>query len=154
MKSKLVVLFTDLASRAASFGEPVLGHLCRMAAIEAETANFPWIPDTTPRTIGIFDWDVSNDINRLDPTGAELFGIVPSRASNGLPNGKYLTALHPADIDVVGRSLQKASKGGVWEARYRVIASGEARWIFARGHCFVDKSNRPERFAGAMMAMD
>jgi PAS domain-containing protein len=154
MRSKLAELFNDIAANATSFAEPVLAHLCRMAAIEAEKASVSWMPSPKIGIVGIWDWDITNDLNRVDPAGAHFLGIVPSRAGKGLPNGHYLQALHPDDVDAISRSLSKSMKGGVWQARYRIIASGQPRWAIGKGFCFLDKSNRPERFTGAIMAED
>ena len=154
MRSKLVDLFDDIAASATAFAEPVLAHLCRMAAIEAEHASVPWDRPSKLHIVGIWDWDITNDLNRVDPAGAHLLGVIPSHASKGLPNSHYLKAVHPDDIDAISRSLGKSMTGGVWEARYRIITTGQPRWAFARGFCFIDKSNRPDRFTGAIMAED
>jgi PAS domain-containing protein len=155
MRSKLADLFNAIAANATTFAQPVLAHLCRMAAIEAENAALPWADAPRLSIAGIWDWDVTNDVNRVDPAGAHFLGIVPSRAGKGLPNSHYLQALHPEDIDTVNRSLGKAIKGGgVWQARYRIIASGQPVWASGKGCCFIDKSNRPERFTGAIMVED
>lgn len=154
MRSKLADLFRDIAANATTFAEPVLAHLCRMAAIEAEHASIAWNPRPKLGIAGIWDWDITNDLNRVDPAGAHFLGVIPSRAGKGLPNSDYLKALHPDDIDPISLSLGKSMKGGVWEGRYRIITSGQPRWVFGRGFCFTDNSNRPERFTGAMIAED
>lgn len=154
MRSKLADLFNAIAANATTFAEPILAHLCRMAAIEAENTTVPWNPTPRLGIVGIWDWDVTNDLNRVDPAGAHLLGVVPSRAGKGLPNSHYLAAIHPEDVDAISRSLGKSMKGGVWEAKYRIITSGQPRWAVAKGFCFIDKLNRPERFTGAIMAED
>jgi PAS domain-containing protein len=154
MKSRLVDLFTDLAGKASLFGEPVLGHLCRLAAIEAETATMPWSPAIQPSIACIWDWDVPNDLNRVDPSGAELLGVSVTGATKGLPNERYLASVHPDDVEAVSAAVGAAMKHGVFEARYRIIASGQPRWFLGKGFCTIDKSNRPERFAGALIALD
>jgi PAS fold len=155
MKSRLAVMFSEIASRATAFGEPVLGHLCRMAAIEAENASIPWGLPPQSNIACVWDWDVPNDLNRVDPMGAELLGVNARRANiDGLPNACYLKAVHPEDVETVSIGLQKAMEGGVFEARYRIVTSGQARWFLGRGFCTVDKSKRPERFAGALMALE
>jgi PAS fold len=155
MKSRLADLFSEIADKATSFGEPILGHLCRMAAIEAQNASISWSPIAGPSIACVWDWDVPNDLNRVDPMGADLLGVNARRANlDGFPNACYLKAVHPDDVEAVSLGLQEAMKGGVFEARYRIITSGQARWFLGRGFCTVDKSNRPERFAGALMALE
>jgi PAS domain-containing protein len=125
-----------------------------MAALEAETTYIPWTDISLPKIACIWDWDVPNDLNHLDGPGAELFGVSPSAASRGLPNDRYLSAIHPDDVDDVRRGLAAAQKQGVFEVRYRIVASGQPRWVFGKGFCTIDRSNRPERFAGALIALD
>jgi PAS domain-containing protein len=150
-----VDLFSNIAGTATSFGEPVLGHLCRLAAIEAETATIPWGPTTKPNIACIWDWDISNDLNRVDPSGAVLLGVGVAEAKKGLPNERYLAALHPDDVAAVSRGLERAiNRGGVFEAKYRIITTGQERWFYGKGFCSLDKSGRPDRFAGALMALD
>jgi hypothetical protein len=125
-----------------------------MAAIEAQNTSIPWSP-ARPNIACIWDWDVPNDRNRVDPMGAELLGVNSRKASvDGLPNERYLDAVHPDDVAMVSLGLQKAMRSGVFEARYRIISSGQARWFLGRGFCTVDRSNRPERFAGALTALE
>jgi len=101
MRSKLADLFKDIAANATTFAEPVLAQLCRMAAIEAENASIPWEHPPKRSIVCIWDWDVTNDVNRVDPAGAHLLGVVPSRAGKGLPNSHYLKALHPDDLEPI-----------------------------------------------------
>lgn len=156
MSNTLAALFDEIASRANSFDEPVLAHLCRMAAIESRKTVIPWAAQSQINTgpVGLFDWDIANDINRLDPAGAEFFGVAPQKAAKGLPNGSYLHAIHPDDVETVGTFLHDCMKGGVSEARYRVVTNNRARMIFSKGFCTLDPSNRPDRFAGMMMVVD
>ena len=151
MGNTLPDLFVEIAGRAIEFDEPFLAHLCRIAALEARNTVVPWQEESKPGPIGIFDWDIANDINRLDPTGADFFGVDPARAARGLPNSDYLHAIHPDDVHLVGTFLADCIKGGVCEAEYRIITNDQPRWIFAKGFCTLDRSNRPDRFGGMMM---
>ena len=150
----LARLLSEIASRASAFDEPVLGHLCRMAAIEAEAATMPWKDLSEPSIVCIWDWDVPNDLNHVDPVGAELFGVAPSKASRGLPNERYVSSVHPDDREGVRRDLARAMKTGIFEARYRIMVADRSRQVFGKGFCSIDGSNRPERFAGVLIATD
>ena len=121
MRSKLAELFNDIAANATSFAEPILAHLCRMAAIEAEKASVSWMPSPKIGIVGIWDWGITNDLNRVDPAGAHFLGIVPSRAGKGLPNGHYLQALHPDDVDAISRSLGKIETVHTQNAYYETF---------------------------------
>ena len=154
MKSKLANFLSAIAARASTFDELVLGNLCRLAALEAETVHMPWIDVSPPSIVCIWDWDVPNDLNHVDPQGAELFGVPPSQASKGLPNDRYVSSVHPEDIEGVRRGLACAMKKGVFEARYRISVGGQPRWVLGKGFCTIDASNRPQRFAGVLIDID
>jgi PAS domain-containing protein len=149
----LADLFVEIASSAIAFDEPFLAHLCRMAAMEARNTVVPRQEVSKPGPIGIFDWDIANDVNRLDPTGAKFFGVNPAKAARGLANSNYLHAIHSDDVQIVGAFLADCIKGGVSEAEYRVVTNDQPRWIFAKGSCTLDRSNRPARFGGIMMVI-
>jgi PAS domain-containing protein len=149
--ARLAEIFAKFADQAALFEEPVLAHLCRMAAIEATGTSVP--EQTWGPIVGIWDWDVANDCNHLDPDGAQLFGIAPEKAAKGLPNSAYLNAVHPHDVSAVTQALKAAMTGGLFEARYRVLAGSRVRQVFAKGFCTRDQSNRPERLSGAIIQL-
>jgi hypothetical protein len=128
LRSRIVHLLSDIAGRASAFGEPILGHLCRMAAIEAETTYIPWTDIWLSKIACIWDWDVLNDLNHLDGPGAELFGVSPSAASRGLPNDRYLSAIHPDDVDDVRRPGGCSETGSV-----RGAVSHRGKWATAVG---------------------
>jgi PAS domain-containing protein len=150
--TSLSEIFGKFADQAALFDEPVLAHLCRMAALEATGTVIPVQPAWGP-IVAIWDWDVVHDRNHLDPDGARLFGISPEKAAKGLPNSAYLKAVHPDDVADVAQALAGALTDGVFEARYRIVTGNRIRQVFAKGYCTRDGSNRPERFPGAIMEL-
>lgn len=145
-------IFAKFADQASLFDEPVLAHLCRMAALEATGTTIPVQPASGP-IIAIWDWDLVNDRNHMDPDGAKLFGVSPKMAAKGLPNSAYLNAVHPDDVAAVSLALGTALTGGVFETRYRLVTGNRVRQVFAKGFCTLDQSNRPERFPGAVMEL-
>jgi PAS domain-containing protein len=151
MARDLSELFTEIAEQASEFDEPILTHLCRMAALEASKTVVP-LQHHQPKVIGIWDWDVPNDCNHMDPKCAAAFGATPEQGRTGMPNDVFLKAIHPQDLamsrQVLGASLRV---GGVYESEYRIITEGRERWIFAKGFCTLDKSMRPERFPGVIL---
>ena len=153
MATSLHELFESIANQATLFEEPVLAHLCRMAALEAGESAIPMRAPTS-QIIGIWDWDVVNDLDHLDPNCARLFGVPVDKAAKGMPINSYLQAVHPDDQAQLGSKITAALKGGVFEAEYRVVSERRVRWVYARGYCTLDKSNRPERFPGAITGLD
>jgi len=153
MARTLSELLKEIAGQASLYEEPVLAHLCRMAALEADHTVVP-VQRIGHNVIGFWDWDVAKDINHLDPGCAALFGVAAARARKGLPIGVYLKAVHPHDILLLNRAIGVALQaGGIFEAEYRIITDDRVRWVFAKGYCTLDKSNRPERFPGVVMEL-
>jgi PAS domain-containing protein len=151
MPRDLSELFAEIARQASHFDEPVLAYLCRMAALEASKTNVP-LAQREQKIIGIWDWDVPNDLNHMDANCAAAFGANPEQGRRGMPNDTFLKAIHPHDLHsaltALGNSL---NVGGEYETSYRIISEGRERWVVARGFCTLDKSMRPERFAGVVM---
>jgi PAS domain-containing protein len=153
MSDTLTELFAEIAAQATAFDEPVLAHLCRLAALQATGASVPFQRESR-KLIGIWDWNVAEDVNHLDPNSAALFGVEPAKAAEGLPNDAYIKAIHPNDLAHFNHRLAQTLKtGGVFEAEYRVLKNGGVKRIFARGLCTLDKSNRPERLPGVLMEL-
>ena len=153
MARTLSELLQEIAGQASLYEEPVLAHLCRMAALEADRTIVP-VQRIGHNIIGFWDWDVANDCNHLDPNCATLFGVAPARARKGLPISVYLKAVHPHDILLLNKAIGVAlTQGGAFEAVYRIITDDRVRWVLAKGHCTLDKSNRPERFPGVVMEL-
>jgi PAS domain-containing protein len=150
MARSLSELFAEIAERASYFSEPVLAYLCRMASLEARQSNVPLLHQDR-KLIGIWDWDVPNDLNHMDPSCAIAFGATPAQGRNGLPNDVFLRAVHPQDLTSLMAAIGASLKGGIFETEYRIIPDDRERWVFAKGFCTLDKSMRPERFSGVVM---
>jgi len=144
-------LFTELAQYSALHNQPMLAHIARMGALEAQGKNilapmFGWT------IVGMWDWDAVNDITYLEPGCAELFSVDPHRAVKGLPINDYLEAVHHDDSErLVDAIMSTLKSGGPFEVRYRVISNGRARNIIARGVCTLDESGRAIRFPGVIL---
>lgn len=144
-------LFSEIAAQATLFDEPILAQLCRMAALEADGKSVPF-QSVNPKLIGIWDWDVTNDLNHMDPNCADLFGVDPVAARAGVARSKYIGAVHPDDLPRINRCLSSVLKtGGVYQIDYRIIRNDRLKQVHARGFCTLDRSGRPERLPGAIM---
>ncbi|APC18702.1 hybrid sensor histidine kinase/response regulator [Pseudomonas frederiksbergensis] len=102
--------------------------------------------------VGTWDWDIGEDRFIADAHFAQLHGVDPSLASQ-LPITAYLNGVHPQDRAMVTRSIKHCiSHGSEYAEEYRLLqASGEVRWVFARGRCYKDHHGRPLRFLGAAL---
>ncbi|MCU1752056.1 PAS domain-containing protein [Pseudomonas sp. 6D_7.1_Bac1] len=102
--------------------------------------------------VGTWDWDINEDRFIADAHFAQLHSVDPALASQ-LPITEYLSGVHPEDRAMVTRSIKQCiSHGGEYAEEYRLLqASGEVRWVFARGRCYKDHHGRPLRFLGAAL---
>jgi PAS domain-containing protein len=151
MAATLTDLLDQISSQASRYHEPVLAHICRMAALEARGKDIP-VPLTSMTIIGMWDWDAVNDVNHLDEGCAELFGVDPVQARLGMSINDYLKAVHSDDIQRLVDAIMSALKsGGPLEIRYRVNCKGRVRHVLARGNCTLDASGRALRFPGLML---
>ena len=154
MKRPLGDMCQDIARYAASRNHEFLAHLLRIAAVEAETSApdeaYP-LPAIAPKdlVIGLWDWDVPNNIRRLDETGASLFGY--ARRDN-FSEQDLVAKIHPEDVAEWRRKvLRTATSGGTYSHQYRIVRNGGPIWVRAKGQCILDKSGRPERFPGVVI---
>jgi PAS domain-containing protein len=140
-------LLAQLANHAASLNDNLLAHILRMAVLEATKSGAP----APQALIGVWDWDLTNDLAYLDPACAQMFGVKPRK---GVPSSIWMKAIHPDDASRVSEEIRKMLKtGGEYQLEYRLIVNDSARWISAKGYCTLDSSNRPERFPGAILEL-
>src|ERR1700761_7445197 len=127
MTKSLSDLLSVLADHAASFNEHALSHILRVGSLEAKTAGVP----TPLHVLGIWDWDVPNNLSHLDPTCARLYGVEAGRSIT--PN-VWIDAIHPADRKLVTERVAEAVKmGGDYQAEYRLIVDDKPKWILSKG---------------------
>lgn len=151
MAATLTDMLVELSNQASRYNEPFLAHICRMAAVEARGKDIP-VPHTGMTIVGMWDWDAVNDVNHLDEGCAELFGVDPVQARQGMSINDYLKAVHPDDVQRLGDAIMHTLKhGGPVEIRYRINSNGRVRHVLARGICTLDKSGRAQRFPGVML---
>ncbi len=104
------------------------------------------------RFIGTWDWNVRDDRIKVDARFARLFGVPPEDTEDGLPVARFLAGIHEADRDRVAAAIARALETGApYHEDYRVCdASGENRWVTARGRCFRSLDGKPMRFPGVV----
>ena len=152
MKRPLGDMCADIAKYAAARNHEFLAHLLRIAAVEAD-ANAPGETYALPAiaqkdlVIGLWDWDVPNNVRYLDETGASLFGY--ARRTH-FSEQDLVAKIHPDDVAEWRRKvLRTATIGGTYSHTYRIVRNDSLIWVRAKGQCIMDKSGRPERFSGA-----
>lgn len=147
----------DVCLGIAKFAEDrdcrTLQYLMRLAATEAyECLDEPIDVPAQMQSFGVWEWDVSTNLLYADATTGMLFGIDPKKSQKGLDLSHFEARIHPNDLPKFSSAiLAAATKGGAIEVRYRVIASGNAVWVHAKGSCFLSKDKPPTRYLGAVM---
>ncbi|SFK97806.1 PAS domain S-box-containing protein [Halogranum rubrum] len=105
----------------------------------------------TVGSVGTWVWDVTENDVVGDAALADLFGIEPELAQEGISLETFLQSIHEDDRDRTATAIQRAlDTGNEFETEYRVYNSeGAIRWVLARGEVEYD-DGEPVRFSGAL----
>lgn len=97
--------------------------------------------------VSTWETDVTLGRTMTDAATAVLFGLDPREAGQGVPQERFIDAIHPADREMVReRVALMGEQGGLFVVEYRIRPSpGTIRWILARGRYERD------RFTGGMV---
>ncbi|MET0430534.1 MAG: PAS domain-containing protein [Microvirga sp.] len=103
--------------------------------------------------VGFWMWDVANDDARADPVTALLFNISPARSRAGVSLAEIMKAVHHDDQAHISQViLDCVQSGGSYTAEYRVCSpEGRLRWVFTRGHFYLDEAGRPTTGRGVVV---
>jgi DNA-binding CsgD family transcriptional regulator len=102
--------------------------------------------------VGVFDWNVDDDVVRGDGNLAEIFSKAPDEVAKGLPLSAFLETMHPDDVKPVEQSIAQAvQQRQSFAANYRVRAGSEWKQVQAIGRCYQTEDG-VLRFAGALTA--
>ena len=103
--------------------------------------------------VGFWTWDIARDDARADPVSALLFNISPARSRAGVSLAEILEAVHPDDKAHIAQViLDCVESGGFYGAEYRVCSpAGRLRWVFTRGHFYLDETGRPTTGRGVIV---
>jgi len=118
-----------------------VSEAARVAALEASGG------------VGFWMWDVLRDEARADPVSALLFNISPARSRAGVSLAEILKAVHPDDQPHIAQVILDCVRtGGSYTAEYRVCSpEGRLRWLFTRGHFYLDQDGRPTTGRGVIV---
>lgn len=102
--------------------------------------------------IGAWDWDIAADRVVADTRFAQVFGVDPESAREGLPLAHFAAGIHPDDRARVTREIEAAVAGGpAFNSEYRILRSdGSLSHVLARGRLVQSKGHRPARFPGVL----
>ncbi|OUL27274.1 hypothetical protein BV378_11655 [Nostoc sp. RF31YmG] len=99
-------------------------------------------------------WNIKSDRVIVNTAFAHLFAVDPVGATTtGLPIEMFINAMHKEDRERVVAAINQAIEtGGEYNAQYRVhTATGEIRWVTARGRVEYDTTRKPIAFPGALV---
>ena len=76
--------------------------------------------------VGMWDWDAVNDVNHLDEGCAELFGVDPVQARQGMSINDYLKAVHPDDIQRLVDAIMYALRARADRLKFDTASKAKA----------------------------
>jgi len=118
-------------------------HYAAMDALREADAKLRMAVEATH--VGLWSWDPENDAVTWESTTSELFGV----ASPPKNRDAFLQLIHPDDrARTLERIVLGVAKGG-WEDEYRVVKSGEVRWILSNAR--VLEVDRKRLIVGAVI---
>lgn len=106
------------------------------------------IPD-----VGLFSWDIAENILHADSALAELFGLDPLEAEHGLPIEVYLERVHPDDRPRLAKVIsQSITQHTNQNEKYRVKkVDGNYVDVESFARAFRDRSGNPVRYVGIVV---
>ena len=103
---------------------------------------------TNAADIGIWDWDIVNNLVVWDEQMYHLYGV---RADTfGGAYDAWLNSIHPQDRAAADEINERARRGEVeYDTEFRVVRSdGSIHWLKANGQVFRDERGEPVRMLG------
>ncbi len=103
---------------------------------------------TSSAQMGIWDWDIQNDLLVWDERNYHVFGIKKEDFSGAYE--AWLKRVHPDDRALGDESIQKALRGEKeYNIEFRAIwKDGSIRWLKGNGLVICDERARPIRMVG------
>jgi PAS domain S-box-containing protein len=85
--------------------------------------------------LGIWEWDVANDIVTSDKNFAQMYDVDPERARGGISSDEFLAAVHPEDRRGLREATENAlATGKEIHQEYRLLRQdGSVTWVLALG---------------------
>lgn len=100
---------------------------------------------------GAWEWDIGSGQLVADVRFANLYGLDPVAAAQGLPSSTFFAPVHPDDRMRLKIAVAGALHGAeVFSRDYRVVLDGVVHWVSARGRTYLDDEERPVRFSGVL----
>ncbi|WP_165186489.1 hybrid sensor histidine kinase/response regulator [Caulobacter soli] len=100
---------------------------------------------------GAWEWDIAAGVLIADVRFADLYGLDPIAAAQGLPTSTFFAPVHADDRLRLKIAVAGALHGAeVFTRDYRIQRDGVVHWVSARGRTYLDAQDRPVRFSGVL----
>ena len=97
--------------------------------------------------VGVFDWDIAEDVNRWTPEIENLYGL-PEGGFDGT-YAAWAKLVHPDDLPAAETAVRGALASGRVETEWRIRRpDGSVRWLEARAVVEKDADGAPRRMIG------
>jgi hypothetical protein len=114
----------------------------------AEPAAVVDFHDMLP-TIGVWDWDLCNNVIYGDDIIAKAFGLSSSLTKKGLPPEHYFAHIHQDDRQmIIDHSQRSIATNGACSDKFRIVSPSGTKWVNSQGRAFADQNNNPRCFVG------
>ena len=101
--------------------------------------------------LGDWSWDAATDEVKLSDTAAEIFGLPPDTSVTWR---QMRELLHADDRERARVAVERAAaEHSDYDIEYRVVASGETRWVLAKGRALYDSAGRLTGMLGVVQDM-
>lgn len=96
--------------------------------------------------VGSYDWNIETNEEYWSDELYRIFGLDPQIELN---HNKFLSYIHPDDLEYVTNSINEALNKKPYYIDYRIILpDGAERVIYSQGGAIFDEKNRPVRMRG------
>lgn len=103
--------------------------------------------------VGIWTLDLTSGLATADANVARTYGLPTELCETGIPDERFIAAIHPDDRERVSAALARAIDTATpYRCRYRVVADpGQTRWVITSAKPELDESGKVVRLLGVVV---
>lgn len=102
--------------------------------------------------VGIWTLDLASGLATADENVARAYGISAELCSSGIPDARFVAAIHPDDRQRAGAARARAIETkSPYRCRYRVLAGDEIRWVITSAKPALDETGTVARLLGVVV---
>ena len=144
--------FATQTDVTGEYADEVVGEQLRVSRQRlAEAQERLRVAQAIAGAAGAWEWDIAAGTLVADVRFANLYGLDPVAAAQGLPSSAFFAPVHADDQLRLKIAVAGALHGAeVFTRDYRVVRNGAVHWVSARGRTYLDADDRPVRFSGVL----